>query len=326
MGDRIVHLTKTVQKGTAAASVMDTAHFHYDGQGKPAMVVWNGTRFGYLYNAQGDVLGLVTGGHSEVVKYTYDAWGKVLKISGARKGDLALINPFRYRGYIYDAEMEMYYLQTRYYKPEWGRFISADAIYENNLYAYCENNPIRLIDPHGAAAKDANAHNFGGYGEIMLLTPALEKRYFKKGLPQEAKLTDLCTGNTFNIKRNVTSQEYHTDFWFAKSEDKQIGKSCLSSDTWKTNWEKSESWSQDARPGLLSFIYEGKENIVAVGYVMFPHVGSYEYFNQDGEMCMFFGSTTEGYAIVHGNRAAVNAFLGKYEIVPKQHPPGYRAN
>ncbi len=157
VGDRIVHLTKTVQKGTAAASVTDTAHFHYDGQGKPAMVVWNGTRFGYLYNAQGDVLGLITGGHSEAVKYTYDAWGKLLKISGARKGDLALINPFRYRGYIYDAETEMYYLQTRYYKPEWGRFISADKLFMrrktlhvNNLYVYCHNSPTIYLDDSGS--------------------------------------------------------------------------------------------------------------------------------------------------------------------------------
>ncbi len=66
------------------------------------------------------------------------------------------MNPLRYRGYVYDSETELYYLQSRYYDPELGRFINADVyvstdqgILGNNMFAYCNNNPISHIDPSG---------------------------------------------------------------------------------------------------------------------------------------------------------------------------------
>ena len=68
----------------------------------------------------------------------------------------AYYNPFRYRGYYYDTETGLYYLQSRYYNPQWGRFLNADG-YVNangdmigfNMYAYCSNNPIMYTDPTG---------------------------------------------------------------------------------------------------------------------------------------------------------------------------------
>ena len=87
------------------------------------------------------------------MEYT-DAWGVVLSTSGTLAGTLGNDNPFRYRGYYYDAEIELYYLQSRYYSPEWGRFINADDIDEingSNLFAYCINNPTNLYDPNGRA-------------------------------------------------------------------------------------------------------------------------------------------------------------------------------
>ena len=70
---------------------------------------------------------------------------------------IGALNPFRYRGYFYDTETGLYYLNSRYYDPEIGRFISADSIeYADpetingiNLYAYCGNNPVMNIDPSG---------------------------------------------------------------------------------------------------------------------------------------------------------------------------------
>lgn len=78
----------------------------------------------------------------------------------ARKGReqrRTVMNPFRYRGYYYDTETKLYYLQTRYYDPETGRFLNMDSIDyadpENlnglNLYAYCNNNPVMYVDPTG---------------------------------------------------------------------------------------------------------------------------------------------------------------------------------
>lgn len=87
-----------------------------------------------------------------MASYCYDAWGKILSSSG----DLAELNPLRYRGYVYDQETGFYYLQSRYYDPAVGRFINADslvstdlAVLAQNMYAYCENNPVNGEDQNG---------------------------------------------------------------------------------------------------------------------------------------------------------------------------------
>jgi RHS repeat-associated protein len=89
-----------------------------------------------------------------VASYTYDAWGKVLTATGT----MADINPIRYRGYYYDTETGLYYVSSRYYDPEIGRFINADTtdiltatpmgLTDKNLFAYCDNNPVMRAD-HG---------------------------------------------------------------------------------------------------------------------------------------------------------------------------------
>ena len=97
-----------------------------------------------------------------MVEYVYDAWGNhaVLDANGNDLTDTSHIgnrNPFRYRGYFYDVETGLYYLQTRYYDPEIGRFLNMDdisyadpeQIHGLNLYAYCANNPVNYVDPTG---------------------------------------------------------------------------------------------------------------------------------------------------------------------------------
>ena len=82
------------------------------------------------------------------------------------------VNPFRYRGYYYDSELELYYLQSRYYNPEWGRFLNAD-VYVNangdltgyNMYAYCSNNPVIQADYLGSAAE-------------AIVSPFVDRSYF----------------------------------------------------------------------------------------------------------------------------------------------------
>ena len=73
---------------------------------------------------------------------------------------LGVHNPLRYRGYVYDQETGLYYLQSRYYNPEWGRFISADTyvstgqgLLGNNMFAYCGNNPVKMYDKTGFMPK-----------------------------------------------------------------------------------------------------------------------------------------------------------------------------
>ena len=140
-------------------------HFFYDGAGRVSHVSANGVMYGYLYNLQGDVIGLIDTSGALVVEYKYDAWGKLLGTSGSLAGSLGAANPFRYRGYQYDNETGLYYLKSRYYNPDWGRFISADVVLgktgellSHNLYCYCYNCPILLFDENGFASK---------YGELQ---------------------------------------------------------------------------------------------------------------------------------------------------------------
>ena len=130
-------------------------HFTYDSTG-PLSVNCNGTEYFYVKNAQGDVTGLVSASGMRVVTYTYDAWGNPLTTSGSLAATLGEQNPLRYRGYVYDTETGLYYLQSRYYNPGWGRFINADGyastgqgIIGNNMFAYCGNNPVIRHDPTG---------------------------------------------------------------------------------------------------------------------------------------------------------------------------------
>jgi RHS repeat-associated protein len=116
----------------------------------------NGTEYYYLKNAQGDITHIVDCDGVEVASYEYDAWGNHLSING---GDIAEINPYRYRGYRYDLETGFYSLQSRYYDPEIGRFINADdtdvlgveqgSLLQYNLFAYCLNNPVNRFDDSG---------------------------------------------------------------------------------------------------------------------------------------------------------------------------------
>ena len=96
-------------------------------------------------------------GRSWVVGYTYDAWGRVLSTTGSLASTLGTYNPLRYRGYVYDHETGLYYLQSRYYNPTMGRFINADGQLDSgdvlglNLFAYCNNNPVMYSDTTGMA-------------------------------------------------------------------------------------------------------------------------------------------------------------------------------
>ena len=130
--------------------------FTYDAMGMPATLTYRGIVFFYVTNLQGDVMALMDEEGNIVVEYLYDAWGNLLSITGAMANTLGIWNPLTYRGYVYDHELEMYYLQSRYYDPMVGRFINADAyistgqgLLGNNMYAYCNNNPMMYVDYSG---------------------------------------------------------------------------------------------------------------------------------------------------------------------------------
>ena len=131
-------------------------YFTYDDIG-PVSVIFNGEEYYYSRNAQGDVTGLADSTGAKVVAYTYGPWGESWGVSGTLASTLGAMNPFRYRGYVYDAETGLYYLNSRYYNPTWGRFINADSEVAGiggdtqgyNLFAYCQNNPVNMSDHDG---------------------------------------------------------------------------------------------------------------------------------------------------------------------------------
>lgn len=118
--------------------------------------IYNGKEYYYIKNVQNDIVAIADKNGTVVANYYYDAWGNVTQITGNTA--LAQTNPLRYRSYYYDSETGFYYVSSRYYDPEIGRFISPDTtdvltatpmgLTDKNLYAYCDNNPVVRVD-HG---------------------------------------------------------------------------------------------------------------------------------------------------------------------------------
>lgn len=118
----------------------------------------------YEKNLQGDVIGLLDARGAEIATYGYDAWGNITSNTCVEGNEIPYeLNHIMYRGYYKDEESGFYYLQSRYYDAEIGRFLNADEantifldvneIYKDNYYVYCNSNPILLIDKNGHAPK-----------------------------------------------------------------------------------------------------------------------------------------------------------------------------
>ena len=118
----------------------------------------NGSWYYYIYNAHGDVVGLVNDSGTIVNTYEYTPWGEI------KSENETVDNPIKYAGEYYDDELDMIYLRARYYAPSIGRFTSLDIEegelsnpLDMNRYVYCRNNPIKYVDPSGKFAVTATA-------------------------------------------------------------------------------------------------------------------------------------------------------------------------
>jgi RHS repeat-associated protein len=139
----------------------------------------DGVEYYYIRNAQVDIIGLFDKDDNQLASYTYNSWGTLFSIRDQNgvditndKTSVGYKNPYRYRGYRYDGDTGLYYLQSRYYNPQWGRFINSDelnylgasgTILGNNLLAYCENNPVNMVDHDGHFAINVFCAVIGGF-------------------------------------------------------------------------------------------------------------------------------------------------------------------
>ena len=145
---------KVVRETITTSMDTTTLDFFYDDSGRPFAFNYSvdGSDFEtyyYILNLQGDVVQIIDEGGVLQAEYVYSPWGEVI----SAEGDLAEINPLRYRGYYYDSETGFYYLRSRYYDPENHRFINADSYASTgqgflgtNTFAYCNNSPIQFSD------------------------------------------------------------------------------------------------------------------------------------------------------------------------------------
>ena len=164
--EHIYHLsgTQILSEEWTEGNVQHILIYVYDASGQPIGMSHyeNGAQRGtyvFVKNIQGDVIGIYDEEGTCLVTYTYDAWGNVtVSYSNGGASTAARYNPFRYRGYYYDTETSLYYLNSRFYDPNVGRFLNADGIdflgtdeglLSYNLFAYCLNEPVNRTDDSG---------------------------------------------------------------------------------------------------------------------------------------------------------------------------------
>ena len=126
----------------------------YDNEDNVCGILYNNVPYYFVKNQQGDVIAIVDKDAQTVARYSYDAWGVPTVTLDTSDCQIADINPFRYRGYYYDKEIGLYYLQSRYFNPSISRFLIADEqigfdLLNLNLFTYCKNDTIDSIDIYG---------------------------------------------------------------------------------------------------------------------------------------------------------------------------------
>ena len=179
-----------------------TAKFVYDESNTPVGCLVNDEMaLAFVRNLQGDIIAVVNQEGTALLEYSYDPWGKVTitqngeNLTEQERQIIAVLCPFAYRGYNYDYTTGLYYLQSRYYNPEWGRFLNVDDTNillatqgENlgaNLFAYCNNNPVNMVDFTGYWSEDVHSgfwdelgKNRVAYGGVYIpINPNNNKKY-----------------------------------------------------------------------------------------------------------------------------------------------------
>ena len=192
----------------------------YDNEESICGIFYNGTPYYFQKNLQGDIIGITDQNGAVKARYSYDAWGVCTIAQDHSEIGIATINPYRYRGYYFDAEIDMYYLQSRLYNANVARFINGDHIVftimgeaaaAKNMFAYCSNSPIVYIDKNGyytaSSLKKKSwlfslASNFGI--NIGFISRTIRKQFFKINLWLVKLIFSVSVGLTRNYKAGIS--------------------------------------------------------------------------------------------------------------------------
>ena len=178
---RYVYDGNNLVRETKSGASSYTKTFLYNSQGIVGFAIGS-TVYTYRKNLFGDIIAIYQGATKKAA-YLYDAWGNCT-ITQDTDG-IGTANPFRYRGYYWDNDLQLYYLMSRYYDPATGRFINADSLEHLdpetigglNLYAYCLNNPVMGVDPNGTVISIATALIILAVGTIVGTTVSAVKAH-----------------------------------------------------------------------------------------------------------------------------------------------------
>ncbi len=262
--------------------------FIYDASGSPIGFRYrNSQNFGlsdfrtYIYgkNAEGDILYIFNSSGAKVAEYTYDAWGNVTVTYNSQSSNPGVqYNPFRYRGYYYDEETGWYYLQTRYYNPAWGRFISPDSslnangdLLGFNMYAYCSNNPISNTDPEGNAKKglfadflvSAGASIGGKIAGVKVAVGTLLFTGRPKAAIQAGFASSVLVSGAIN---NTVNAVYYNHFATTES---SLDSSSYVSEGYLTRWERLDNTkanSEKAKFTINAWRYNSEYSLHMYGW------------------------------------------------------------
>ena len=269
-GKNVVHMTS----GT------DELHFFYDAQNRPAVVVYNGVPYAYVKSLQGDIVAILDENGNTVVSYGYDAWGAPLWCTGELATTLGTVQPFRYRGYVFDEETGLYYLRSRYYKPQLCRFINADVqicssdeYACHNLFSYSENKPVLKFDPDGFEAITAGVLTTEGLG-AAIAAAAAEPTFIGEIIVGLYVLSMLAFATTYDPDP------------YGRAGQKKQGRENKNKGRKDKNW-KPRNNRRDGKPHQLPKHTPGREHRKFIAPIIYPAAddelfGSY-YIEQDEE-------------------------------------------
>lgn len=160
----------------------------------------------YMKNADNVITAIIDKNGNKLVSYEYDNNGAVVSLNSATGYRyLMLLNPLAYKDAIYDIESGLYYLESRYYEPYLGRFISPNSVLDTgsnsvmctNLYSYCENDPVNNVDP--SAGTNTVNNNIVTNDSADLVLP------FKQ--------VDSDLSKFWNMENMLSQQKYGTYLW-----------------------------------------------------------------------------------------------------------------